>query len=74
MDRYLEKWASGSTPLDYSPHGAPRQEPRPPKDFPDPKKVSEERDRNRQFARYRKRGFTRRDIKRTREIVGERDE
>lgn len=53
MDHYTEKWASGSTPLDHSPHGAPRQPARPPKTLPDPAAVTRERKKNRQDAWYR---------------------
>ncbi|HVV15426.1 MAG TPA: hypothetical protein VHD55_03450 [Candidatus Paceibacterota bacterium] len=71
MDHHTSKWASGSTPLDYSPHGAPRQQPQSPRELPDPRQVSQEREQNRQYARYRKRGYTRNDLERTRKIGGD---
>ena len=59
-----------SRPFDYSPHGAPRQPPQESRTFPDPKKVTRERETNRQFARYRRRGFTRQEVARSLAVGG----
>lgn len=44
-------FVSGTTPLDYSPHGVPWQERQPPP-LPDPTRVTAEKKWNRRMARY----------------------
>ena len=69
------KFVSGATPLDYSPYGAPRQPAQRNLSFPDPTKVTEEKNRNRRAAPYlRSRARTERDNAFDRRKLGEPNE
>lgn len=71
MDERLP-FKSGATRLDHSPHGAPTRQRQPPP-LPDAHQVTEERDWDRQMARYRRSRGTPATRRTTQRIIGERD-